>query len=469
MWLTVRKAATAVTAGAVALAAVVLAAGAPASAGVTAVPLASALAADILVDDAHQRLYVSVPSLSQVLVRTLDGAAVATVGGISKPGELALSPDGAYVYAVQQNATAIARISTADHSLTKVTFSGGCLLSLAATGGDVWFTYTACFGGSTGGLGVIDSDTGAVTTFENGSGLPMARAMPNHPERLVLVGHEGVQVHVYDVSSGTPVAVVKGTANLGGGGNCRDAGVFAGGTRVVIACGAPYEHRVFDTLDLSPEGAFPSDAYPNAVAISPDDRYVAAGISGWYEPDVYVYDAADGVPGTWLRTYEVAGYAESTVTNALAWSADGRLYAVSEPTDGNIAYLHILTNAQQPQPLLRVGPASAVISATPGGFRKLVVTGTVSCDETTVVDLTGNVSQTGTNMSYTASVDCTAGVARAWTAEVPSAYVQYYEPVETTVTVSARARNPEYGTYTAVSSSTFELRVRLSSPFGRRG
>ncbi len=463
-----RKAAV-LAAGAAALAASVFVTGAPASAGATALPLTSAMAADIVVDDAHQRLYISVPSLSQVLVRTLDGAAVTTVGGISKPGELVVSPDGAYVYAIQQNATAIARISTADHSVTKVAFTGGCPLSLTATGGDVWFTYTACSGGGTGGLGVIDSDTGVITPFANGSGLSMARALPNHPERLVLVASEGVQVHVYDVSSGTPAVVVKGTANIGGGGNCRDAGVFAGGTRVVIACGSPYEHRVFDTLDLSPEGAFPSDAYPNAVAISPDERYVAAGISGWYEPDVYVYDAEDGVPGTWLRTYEVAGYAESTASNALAWSANGRLYAVSEPDNSNVAHLHILTNGQLPQPLLHVGAASAVLAATPGGARKLVITGTVSCDANTVVDITGNIFQTGSNMSYTASVNCTAGVARAWTTEIPSAYVQYYQPIETTVTVSAQARDPEYGTYTAVSSSTFDLRVRLSSPFGRRG
>ena len=56
-----------------------------------------------------------------------------------------------------------------------------------------------------------------------------------------------------------------------------------------MASGAPYYHQVYKTSDLTPDGNYASDAYPNAVAIAPDGT-VAAGIDGIYEPDVYVYE-----------------------------------------------------------------------------------------------------------------------------------------------------------------------------------
>lgn len=465
-----RPAASLVLAAA-AVASGVLVTGAPAAAAVTAVPLAAKPSDDILVDEAHQRLYVSVPDLDQVLVRNLDGSAVTTISGLSNPQELALSPDGGHVYVIEQGEASLGRISTADHSVTHITLANVCPMSLTVTGGQVWFGYRTCNGPS-GGLGRIDSAAATATTFltEQWNTLPLVRALPDHPERLTALGTGG-QAFVYDVSSGTPVSVVRGSIDLDGGSGCYDAALLAGGTRVALDCGSQYKFIIADTTDLSVQGSFQAKDAANAIAVSPDGRYVALGTGGLYAPDVHIYDTQSGLPGTWLRDYEF-GHNVYLNDGTLAWGANGLLYAAA----GNhydASSLQLLTDAKTPQPLLRVGAMSAVQVLSNSGLSRVVVTGTVSCDKTTDVHLNGTLHQTvgGTqrDMAILFDVRCTAGVPRAWSYEISSYYSQYFAPGPATVGIQAQPTDPDYAGYLATGSSAFELRVRRTSPFGRRG
>lgn len=482
MRLTPRAAVSLAAAAAALAAATLLAVGSPALAGVTAVPLTTGTAADIVVDNAHQRVYISFADSNQVLVRALNGAAVTAVTGLDKPWELALSPDGAYVYVVESGLTSsIARISTADHSVSRIDLATECPKSLTVTGGRVWFGYRAC-DGSSGGIGVIDSAAGTATTFVTGTVYTphRIRAVPDHPERVALTGMAG-EVAVYDVSSGTPTEVVRGQVD--GVTNCQDAGVFAGGTRLVFACGAPYEHRVWDTADLSAEGAFPSDSYPNSVAVTADGRYVAAGIDGSYDPDVYVYDTQSGVPGTFLRNFDF-GTGRNLHPSALAWGANGWLYAVASTYNGP-ATLHILTDGSGPEPepvpspspspappkpKVYLGPLSAVLVNLPSGSQRVLVTGTVTCDKDTDTAINGDVYQSPTGMSvaFTANAYCRAGSTRTWYAVLPIDYSALLRPIWTDVSARARALHPDFGSYAATGSTTFVMQQRHTSPFGRK-
>ncbi len=465
-----RPAASLVLAAA-AVASGVLVTGTPAAAGATTVPLAAKPAGDIVVDDARQRLYVSFPDLNQILVRDLNGAAVATVTGLTRPYEMAVAPDGGYVYVVEQSRASIARVSTADHTVSRITLTNACPLSVTATGGKVWFSFATCNGPS-GGVGVVDSAAGTATTTvtEQWNQAPMARALPDHPERLVLTTEHG-GVFVYDVSSGAPVQVTRGSVDLDGGGNCRDSAVLAGGTRIAFACGSPSALNVYDTADLSLKAAFPAFNGLNAVASTADGRYVAIGNPGPHGQDVEVYDTQTGMPGTWLRYYEF-GEQSYLNTGTLVWGADGRLYGASG-YHYDASSLQILTQAKTPQPVLRLGPASAVQAASRNGHVRVTMTGTVACDKSTVVDVQASLIQMVDNyprsMTAMVSVACTAGVTRAWSAEIPPEFRDYFSPGEVTVSVIAKALDAEYSNYVTTGSTSFTMHRRLSSPFGRRG
>lgn len=103
-----------------------------------------------------------------------------------------------------------------------------------------------------------------------------------------------------------------------------------------MASGYPYQHPVFKTADLTADGSYASDTYPNAVAVAPDGT-VAAGVDGWYNPDIFVYK-----PGatTSVREYDFPNTGHTSgsdelADSALAWSPDAsRLFAVSYNSDG---------------------------------------------------------------------------------------------------------------------------------------
>src|SRR5207342_1762093 len=91
----------------------------------------------------------------------------------------------------------------------------------------------------------------------------------------------------YAVTGGATPAATQ-TASIQVGGNFGDMAITPDGSDVIVADGAVYHHQVYSTADLSADGTYATDSYPDSVAINADGL-VAAGIDGIYSPDVWVY------------------------------------------------------------------------------------------------------------------------------------------------------------------------------------
>lgn len=370
-------------------------AGTATSAGAaTGVPLGLTSFSDMVVDEAHGHVFVS-DGVGQVLVRDLDGAAVTSLTGLDKPAGMTLSDDGATLYVALHSSQILVVDATTLATTTLDAGTDACPIDVATTSGLLWVS-NPC-GGLFGQVDALDPGTGTVTPSVADAGVVLLVASPALPDTLLWfeVGSSPGTLTVADVSmSPGPGLAVRASAQVGS--NTRDAAISPDGTRVVTASGSPYQHPVYDTADLSPAGSFASDAYPNAVAYRPDGM-LAAGISGWYEPDVYVYPAGSS---TLFRKYEFGGTSNELLPAGLEFGTE-RLYAVTGNLYSNTNYrLQVIT----PRPASKVtvttdrstyeygrkSKVSVRLTATAGaqrqvqiyaqeqgGVRRLAATGTV--------------------------------------------------------------------------------------------
>ncbi|MFE1285735.1 hypothetical protein [Streptomyces sp. NPDC058751] len=153
--------------------------------------------------------------------------------------------------------------------------------SVALAGGKLWFSYGEAPDGNIGSVD-ISVEQPVVTLEQEGSiwyNAPVLDAAPGSGTLIAAAtGGSPVFMASYDVSSGplTRTAFAGHDAS-----NLGDLQVTPDGQHVIVASGAPYYHQVIRTSDLTADGSYASDAYPNAVAIAPNGA-VAAGISGAY-------------------------------------------------------------------------------------------------------------------------------------------------------------------------------------------
>ncbi|MFI9808172.1 WD40 repeat domain-containing protein [Streptomyces sp. NPDC052301] len=290
---------------------------------------------DIVVDGVHQQVFVSDPANGKIVVTDFAGKVVKQLtADLSGVTGLELSADSGTLYAAVKDQDAIAVVDTATDTETTRYAVGDQPVSVALAGGRLWFGYGAS---GSGDLGSVDlAGEQHEVTLDQDKGWYSAPVLDAAPGSDVLVGGQpgdsSGTVVSYDVSSGTATRVASGSA----GENLRDLAVTPDGKDVVTASGWPYHHPVFKTADLTPDGTYASDTYPNAVAVAPDGT-VAAGVDGWYNPDVYVYK-----PGgtTSVREYDFPNTGHTSgsdelADSALAWAPDAsRLFAVSYNSDG---------------------------------------------------------------------------------------------------------------------------------------
>ncbi|MFD3835856.1 Ig-like domain repeat protein [Streptomyces sp. NPDC058642] len=331
-------------------------------------------AADIVVDGVHQRVFVSDPSNGKIVVTDYAGNVTRQLTGLPGVVGLELSADSGTLYAAVRDADAIVAFDTATDTETARYSAGDGPLSVALAGGRLWFGYGSA---GEGNIGSVDfsGEQPVVTLAQEGnlwySG-PMLDAAPGADTLIAgAIGQSPVALASYDVSTGTPTRTAYSTE---AGSNLGDLQVTPDGQDVVVASGAPYRHQVFKTSDLTANGSYASDAYPNSVAIAPDGA-VAAGISGWYEPDVYVYK-----PGgtTSVREYDFPNTGTSSAgdelsDSGLAWAPDGsRLFAVTSNDEG-VYSLRVLE-----APTKAVTAIAVDAPATATRAKKLTVKGTVT-------------------------------------------------------------------------------------------
>ncbi|WTI37795.1 Ig-like domain repeat protein [Streptomyces sp. NBC_00589] len=315
--------------------------------------------ADIVVDGVHQHVFVSDPSNGKIVVTDYAGTVVKQITSLPGVIGMELSADSNTLYAAVRDADAVVAIDTTTQteSARYATGDGHYPQSVALAGGKLWFGYGASGGGNIGSLDL--SGEQPVVTLDQDPNVfwynaPMLDAAPGSN---LLVGGESDRLGVYDVSSGTATRTATGN----GSGSFGELQVTPDAQHVVVASGSPYYHQVFKTSDLTADGKYASDAYPNSVAIAPDGA-VAAGIDGSYEPDVYVYR-----PGTTtsVRDYDFPNTGQTSgsdllATSGLAWAPDdSRLFAVTSNSEG-VYSLRVLTDPTKAATAITVdAPATA--------------------------------------------------------------------------------------------------------------
>ena len=278
---------------------------------------------DIIVDEAHDHVFVSQGNAT-LIVTDLQGVPLTTIENLHGAAGMTLSPDGATLYVALSSGDAIAAVDadTLEVANTYPTGTASCPSDVAVTVGLVWFG-SGCDSRDT--LTALDPTDGSVTASLAASrSNPIIRTSPELPGELFLVEQGGSSIYAYAAQGGDSPSLTLRTSRPNTGSNARDLAITPDGSKLILASGSPYMHNAYRTSDLSGAGSYGSSNYPNAVAVR-DDGMVAAGISGWYQPDVYVYRAGST---TLLRSYEFGGTENELLPGGLAFGTTD-LYAVT--------------------------------------------------------------------------------------------------------------------------------------------
>lgn len=329
---------------------------------------------DMVVDQAHGTVFVSGGSLKTA---NLSGVVTGTVSGISSARQLALTPDGSQLVVANGDGLTVVDAATATVVRTIATGAGSCPDAVAPASGLMFFSYGDCDSGPSQGLGAVDLSTDTVTkNLTTGTRLTTndrveLASVPAAPG--MLAAKLGDDLTILDTSNTTtPATTVRATTSATDE-NFQDLALTPDGTQVVTASGGTYRHQVFSTTDLSHIGDYTTTAYPNAVAIRASDGFVAAGIDGPYDPDVWFFNH-----GTGTATRKVDfGETNSTVTpnyleaGGLAFGAKN-LYAVTSDIYGDHLTLRVLYTGPAPSMSITTDKASYAYGTTATVTARLV-------------------------------------------------------------------------------------------------
>ncbi|MFJ4691067.1 YncE family protein [Streptomyces sp. NPDC088766] len=324
---------------------------------------------DIVVDGAHQRVYVSDPTGGKIVVTDYAGAVKATLTGLPGVTGLALSADSGQVYAAVTNGDRIVSVDTATYSATASYPVGAAPGDLEVVDGRIWFAHGTDFGSLdvSGTEPVVRLAERGDVDFHGAFGMFLA-ADPAVPG--VLVAGNGGTLAVYDVTADGATLRSKGDMDTA----VKQLDLTPDGSQVLTSWGSPeygYGIGAYSTTDLTNAAGYPIDAYPNAVRVAPDGS-VAGGSFSWYDPDVHIHRPGDPTP---TREYDFpntgnSSGADTLVDGALAWAPDAsRVFAVSVNTYGTYT-LRALTDPTKELPALTVSAPTTAERA-----KKITVTG----------------------------------------------------------------------------------------------
>lgn len=305
---------------------------APASADSTPVPLGMSGFADLVADERHGQLFLSPgPSGTGVRVTDLQGGAGRTIDGLPGATGMALTPDGSSLWVALPKSGALKKVDTATLAVTQTIGlpTGQCPGDVAVVGTRLVYGHSCSTyggGGSYGGLGVVDAATGKA--YGGVTSGPFYRpVVATGPAGQVYAADSWSSptgLHLYDVTSAAAPVLVAAVSQVCS--NLRDLSAAPDGSRVVTACGSPYEHTIYSATKLAKMGTYPSGPYPLAGAWSADGETFVAGLDSSYEPDVYVYRSGLNAPA------RIVDFGSNTLLQprGLAVSADGlRVWAVT--------------------------------------------------------------------------------------------------------------------------------------------
>ncbi|GAA2464367.1 WD40 repeat domain-containing protein [Streptomyces lavendulocolor] len=337
---------------------------AEASEVVAKLPIASYSA--LAVDSAHERVYIAdkrsyyYNDKGTVLVYNFEGQRVATLTGTGPVTGLALSADGATLYAGERDAITAYDTTTLQPAKRTPAYSDTCGRELAFSGGKQWHTrgnaqYDSECAYAVHGLDYVNNGVQSPTDW-NVTGRMLLEAGPGAGNRLFMgqVKNEKATdpaLTSFDTSGDTPVrgdARRFADATGKGGLELKDLAVSADGKHLAVA-DAAHGTRLLNAGDLldatTPYQPLPAGAVASGVAFSGDGTYIARGASaGGSTPDLLI-QPADPANGTTALEFAYEGELDGSriVPRGMEWSADGsRLFALTTNTAGNAFWLHII-------------------------------------------------------------------------------------------------------------------------------
>ncbi|MFE7705429.1 YncE family protein [Streptomyces sp. NPDC057486] len=338
-----------------------------ASGSASAASAAVASPGGIVADGALKRVFVGDRSAGKILVADYTGALVGSVGGISGVSGLAVSDDGATLYAAAEGSHEIVALDadTLDVQARYAVATDTGPRHVAFAGGKVWFTYGDQWDGDLGSVDpAVDpaSGTDSVTLGQFPQPYPgiwgpaLLDTDPSAPG-LLAVGQTGISTDsmaVVDVSGTTPqlTAWYSGDYTLNQG--IGDIDLVPGAPEVLVN---GMQRDAYADGKFTAAGAYPSGQRADIAA----DGLVAQ-VSG---TKVAVYRPGATQP---LRTYATG----TSGTADLTWAPDSsRIFALVGTSGGYT--LKALTDPTLNVPSLTVNAPS---TATRG--KQLTVTGKLS-------------------------------------------------------------------------------------------
>jgi hypothetical protein len=295
---------------------------------------------DMLVDEARGRLYISGgKGTNSVVVTDLEGGIQRTVDIGRGGGGMTLGPDGTKLYVALVDSDGIAIVDLATYAVDWYyvgTHDGvpTCPSDVAWAAGQLWFgwgcdTYP-------GGIGKVDPETRAYDLAmaqgrtDSRFSAPLLATVPSQPTILIAGVTNTTPALLFRLEV-TPTELHQRAMRWTDGGFVKQLAVTPDGGQVIVPSGAPYYHPVLRTSDLTEVHRYPTTHYPNAAAVR-SDGLVAAGILGYYDKDVYIFEPGGSTP---IATYEFGHlpnqetWAHTLVDGGLAWHGD-RIYAITE-------------------------------------------------------------------------------------------------------------------------------------------
>jgi hypothetical protein len=315
----------------------------------------------MLVDSAHGHVFVTGSSSdSKIAVMNEDGTSAGTITDESGAGGMVL--DGGTLYVARCGWDVIDEIDTA--TLSKVgSFAApvGGTCDLAEAGGRLWFSDAT--NGQDGRLESVSLDS-SHTVIDSGQAMygMIFATTPVHADDLVVAeaGLSPTTAYVFDVSNPAGPVQLASSFDLGGADNPEDITITPDGSTLLVAAGSAGALDAFTLPGLAAAGVYPTEAYPTAVAASPNGEQLAEGLNGIYNPDVYLFDLGNS---TARATWDFGGTDDVTWPRGLAFSSDGtHLFAVSKGPSGSSAVFHVIPTVVLPKGSVTIKTSKATVA-----------------------------------------------------------------------------------------------------------
>ena len=318
-----------------------------------------------VVDGVHKRVFVSVPGENKIIATDYAGATVGIIDGLPGVRGIALAPDSGHLYAAVTGGSAIVSIATA--TLTQAasypTGAGTQPSWLAADGDHVWFSYSDFRGGDIGSVDLAATPP-AVTLDQDDAAhwydAPLVKAGPGHRLAAGDRSTTSGRMAVYDVSGGDLRQTVAKDDVLA---FLADLQFTPDGSHLLVP--GSNSHLLLRTTDLTQDGSYPADSFPNSVAMAPDGTF-AGGVETGYGPNVYVFEPGATTPIhkiTFPPMAEAQNMGGSPVDGGLAWEPGGtRLFALVENLPGVYWSLRVVDEPARQTAVVKItAPATGTL------------------------------------------------------------------------------------------------------------